>query len=123
MAWNVLMQPPLADHGLRDSLNGMGCSYNVQDMRPNPLHQVWHGPQVDDDGDVIPAIVGDSSDDELWQAVDRTANEPADPVVDTVQFDTDDELGYDDWYDAPRGTCRGEAEHVLGSERPFNPVD
>ena len=39
-------------------------------------------------------------------------------------FESDDELGFDDWYGtarASRGTCRGEAEGVLGTEA-WNPV-
>ena len=52
------------------------------------------------DGDVLPAIVGESSDDELGWHVKETA---ADGAVE-YGFDTDDELGYDDRYDARRGT-------------------
>ena len=136
MAWNLLMQPTTANHGLRDSLHSIGCSYNVQDMRPNPMHRVWHDPEADEEGNGVPAIVDDSSDDELWQAVDGAADGSADPGVGTddlmpaivgdtsddelwhhegdtatliadQHFDTDDELGYDDWYDARRGICRG----------------
>ena len=75
------------------------------------------GPEVGTD-DLMPAIVGETSDEEMWHHVEDAATFNADH-----HFDTDDELGYDDWYGAPRGTCRGEAENVLGRERPFNPVD
>jgi len=65
MAWHVLMQPPIADTGLRDCLHRMGCSYNLHDMRPNPMHQVWHDPGGDDEGKCMLAAVHGSSDDNL----------------------------------------------------------
>ena len=82
MAWNVLMQPPMANDGLRDSLHSIGCSYNVEDMRPNLMHRVWYDHDAEEDGNCVPAIVDDSSDDELWQAEDGTGDGTVDPGVD-----------------------------------------
>ena len=117
MAWNVLMQPPAVDEGLRDQLGSIGCPHDGCDMNPNSGHQVWADPDASDDGDMVPAIVGDSSDDELWHDGEAATTFAAEPG-----FDTDEELGYDDWYDARRGSCRGDRENVLGSERPSDPV-
>ena len=91
MAWNVLMQPPAVDEGLRDQLGSIGCPYDCRDMNPNRSHQVWADPDASDDGDNVTAIVGDSSDDELWHDGEVAATVAAEP-----DFDTDEELGYDD---------------------------
>ena len=37
MAWNVLMQPPVADETLRSDLNDMGCPYGVMAMSPTTV--------------------------------------------------------------------------------------
>ena len=92
-------------------------------MQPSHLHQVWGDPLAVDGADpgaetdeVIPPIVGDSSDEELWHQAGATmASSPH------QHFDTDDELWDDEWTEVRRGTCRGEAENVLGREA-WDPV-
>ena len=98
MAWDVLMRPPAANVELRNSLDEMGCPYEVCDMRPNPMHKVWNDPDAEEEGDGMPALAGEASDDELWQAQDEAADEIGDP-----DFDTDEELGFVD------GKTRGSA--------------
>ena len=111
MAWKVLMQPPAADTELRDYLGGIGCPIVDCDTRPNLKHKVWHTPGAEEEDEVRPALAGESSDEELWQALDVADDEVVDPG-----HDTDEELGFVDWYDARHGRCRGEMEMVLGTE-------
>ena len=85
---------------------------------PNLNHQVWNDPARElDEEDVLPMLDGESSDDELMA---DTSGQRLDDQVRPPDYDTDEELGFEqlnyDWYDNRRGLCRGEAEGVLGAE-------
>ena len=141
MAWNMLMHPPAS---------GKGVPRTSTNMTPDHGQQVWSDPDAkameelqqteltamraedlqtnvvredgadpdDSDDDASPPLAGDSSDDELPEETGGVEHvDESEPYV-----DTDEELGYDDWYDARRGWCRGKVEGVLGSEPPFDPV-
>ena len=111
IAWNVLMQPPAVNVELRNYLSEIGCPYEVCDVKPNLKHKVWGSPDAEEEEERVPALVGDSDDEELWLVPDNAVDEGADP-----DHDTDEELGFVDWYDARHGRCRGEMERVLGTE-------
>ena len=59
------MCPPVPDDGLRRNLSEIGCPCGEMAMAPNYKHQVWKDPDASDDDVVVPALAGDSSDDEL----------------------------------------------------------
>ena len=108
------MDPPVADDVLRRNLSDIGCPYGVMAMTPTYNQQVWNDPDGCDDDAVVPALAGDSSDDELGMEIEEQATH----TTHANEFDTDDELGFDGWYGKKRGTCRGEADGGCLGPRP-----
>ena len=80
------MNPPVADEEVRRNLSDIGCPYGEMAMVPNSRHQVWEDPDAPDGDIVIPALAGDSSDDELGADIGRhTLN-----TIQANEFDTDE---------------------------------
>ena len=72
-----------------NGLVGMGCS-----MMVNPSSSVWKNPDDSDEELVPPLADDDSSDDEMLEVTGAAEN-----LIENEQhYDTDEELGFDDWY-------------------------
>ena len=83
--------------GNPDDLVGIdsnGLVVNGLSMMVNPSSSVWKNPDDSDEEPVPPLADDDSSDDEMLEVTGA-----AEHLVDNEQhYDTDEELGFEDWY-------------------------
>ena len=96
---------------LRRILGEIGCPLVGPSMAVNPNSRVWRDPD-DSEDDQAPYLAEDSSDDELFE-------DPGNEVAgdkNEHRYDTDEELGFDDWYTHKKGVSRGEVEEVVGRQ-------